>query len=437
MKRTATALALALAAAALLTGASVWEGAAATAAAGELPESGYYVATNAFPRNTVVDVKNLENDKTIRAIVSGGLDSPGLLASLSREAAAAIGMSSRDIGRVRMTMPADPIAFARFNEGFEPSGDPDHDPKAAIAAATAPALAPAESPVPELLPEEAVELAETEPQIEAAPPIEAEAPIAAPEEEIPVDLAEIAEDGEAADPLEVDPEIAEAAPEPAMAIAPVEEAGAAEIAVAPEPAAEEPAVEEAAPAEIAVMDEAATEIPIEEAPVDEPAELAAVPEAEPVLPPPASEVVDVTLVPAEERPPELSEGMDLPAEAEVAPLAEPVIPEPAPAAVAVIQDESPQPPASRVPNFSAPVIADLEKGKYYLQIGAFGKAEAVEAEIAKHGKSYPLAIQSAGSAEKPVYRVLLGPVNLGESGALLQRFKRSGYRDAFVKQGSL
>jgi hypothetical protein len=35
-----------------------------------------------------------------------------------------------------------------------------------------------------------------------------------------------------------------------------------------------------------------------------------------------------------------------------------------------------------------------------------------------------------------VYRVLVGPVNLGESGALLQRFKRSGYKDAFIKQGS-
>ncbi|GAB1484354.1 hypothetical protein MASR2M78_31720 [Treponema sp.] len=46
------------------------------AASGELPESGYFVATNSFPRNTVVDIKNLENDKSIRAIVSGSLIPP-------------------------------------------------------------------------------------------------------------------------------------------------------------------------------------------------------------------------------------------------------------------------------------------------------------------------------------------------------------------------
>jgi hypothetical protein len=42
---------------------------------------------------------------------------------------------------------------------------------------------------------------------------------------------------------------------------------------------------------------------------------------------------------------------------------------------------------------------------------------------------------NSGTMEKPVYRILIGPVNLGESGALLQRFKLR-YNDAFVRQGS-
>lgn len=75
-----------------LMGASIWEGAAAMAAGGELPEKGYYIATNSFPRNTMVDVVNLENGKTLRAIVVGGVDTPGLLGILSREAATAIGL---------------------------------------------------------------------------------------------------------------------------------------------------------------------------------------------------------------------------------------------------------------------------------------------------------------------------------------------------------
>lgn len=116
----------------LMLAASVWEGTAVVAVAGELPEAGYYISTNSFPRNTVVDIKNLETNKTVRAIVAGGLDSPGLLAALSREAASAIGLDPKNVGRVRITMPADPIAFSRFTEGMGSSGDPDYDPKAAI-----------------------------------------------------------------------------------------------------------------------------------------------------------------------------------------------------------------------------------------------------------------------------------------------------------------
>jgi cell division septation protein DedD len=83
--------------------------------------------------------------------------------------------------------------------------------------------------------------------------------------------------------------------------------------------------------------------------------------------------------------------------------------------------------------FSVPVISELEKGKYYVQLGAFSQPASVEDALTKLDKSYPLTVQSSGSADKPTYRLLVGPVNRGESGALLQRFKRSGYGDAFVK----
>jgi hypothetical protein len=83
-----------------LSGASVWEGAAAVSSGGEFPDSGFYVATNSFPRNTVVDITNLETGKTVRGIVAAGLDSPGLLAMISKECAEAIGLQSRSIGRI-------------------------------------------------------------------------------------------------------------------------------------------------------------------------------------------------------------------------------------------------------------------------------------------------------------------------------------------------
>jgi cell division septation protein DedD len=85
-------------------------------------------------------------------------------------------------------------------------------------------------------------------------------------------------------------------------------------------------------------------------------------------------------------------------------------------------------------SFSAPVISSLEKGKYYLQLGAFSKPDLVESALTRIGGAYPLAVQAGGSPERPLYRILVGPVNLGESSALLQRFKGNGYRDAFVRQ---
>ncbi|MCL2440293.1 MAG: septal ring lytic transglycosylase RlpA family protein [Treponema sp.] len=95
---------------------SPWEGAAGIASDGELPASGFFVATNSFPRNSVVDITNIENGRTIRVVVANTLNSPGLLAIVSREAAEFIGMRSGSISRIRMLSPSDPIAYQRFNE---------------------------------------------------------------------------------------------------------------------------------------------------------------------------------------------------------------------------------------------------------------------------------------------------------------------------------
>jgi cell division septation protein DedD len=85
------------------------------------------------------------------------------------------------------------------------------------------------------------------------------------------------------------------------------------------------------------------------------------------------------------------------------------------------------------PEFPVPVISELERGKYYLQLGSYSRSDLVKNALAKIDKSYPLAVQTQGKPGEPVYLLLVGPVNQGESGALLQRFKRSGFGDAFVK----
>jgi len=110
----------------LFQGASPWEGSAAVAPNGELPITGFYIATNAYPKNTVVDITNIESGKKTRVIVSNTLTSPGLLAVVSREAAELIGMRAGSISRIRMIQPSDPMAYMRFTESMA-KGTPEYD----------------------------------------------------------------------------------------------------------------------------------------------------------------------------------------------------------------------------------------------------------------------------------------------------------------------
>ncbi|GAB6393254.1 MAG: SPOR domain-containing protein [Treponematales bacterium] len=561
MKKTSFAACAALALLLFMNASSVWEGSAASAAGGDLPERGYYVATNSFPRNTVVDITNLENSQAIRAIVSSGLESPGLMALLSRDAADAIGLKSKSVGRVRLSQPADPLAFSRFNERRGMSGDPDYDPKALvkantpladeaepeIAAAPEPApseAAPAPAPVPEKIvdipddytPPEALKKPESiasapvpAPEKPPAPPTAAApmkppapAPAAAPEPAPAVASPEKAESvAKASSPAPAESQRTAKAPEPApapaqekptlpqTAAAPVKQPPAAaapareeapakapsptesgRVAKVPTPAPEKPSAPQtaatpkkppatapAAPEPTPARDETAAKAPA-------PAESGRAARAPEPAPAAAQGEPEVALVPANERPPEHQEAKTLPPESEVAALPqkpreapkpekaaspdpgsmidpirklEPPAPAPtqedidpskiippipsrtAQAAPPAMAPQSappelrPAPPAPPKTNFSAPTITELEKGKYYLQLAALTKEEAVEAALAKLGGSLPAAVQTSGSPDKPVYRILVGPVNMGESGALLQRFKGSGYKDAFVR----
>ncbi len=193
-----------------------------------------------------------------------------------------------------------------------------------------------------------------------------------------------------------------------------------------------------------------------------------VPEATaPVPPTQTAGPVDLALVPAESRPPKAEPDTSLSAQAEVAPITEPKpqgqesipldVPQVAPLPTASLPGSTapgkvPETahgatkaplPASVPPvgptaksesvNFGVPVIERLQKGSYYVQVAALSKEQLVQDAIHQLGPTYPLAVQRAGTPDKPLYRVLVGPINQGESAALLQRFKRIGYSDAFIK----
>jgi hypothetical protein len=178
------------------------------------------------------------------------------------------------------------------------------------------------------------------------------------------------------------------------------------------------------------------------------------------IPASATEHYDYTLVPAEDRPPHNSIGGFISPEDIIPPIGTtgretasasisqipaddfvtPVTPEEADIALtppeALVPAEEhfiAQAPPEERPPFPVAPVSGLEGGKYYVQIAAFNRPELIESALNRIGGHYPLTIQNAGSDTEPVYRLLLGPLNLGESGAMLQRMKSIGYTDAFVR----
>jgi hypothetical protein len=538
-----------------LAGASVWEGAAALAPRGELPEEGYYVATNSFPPNTVVDITNLETGRSIRATVASGLNTLGLLAVLSPDAASRIGLGTKTIGRIRMTQPEDPIAFARFTEGQVASGDPDYDPAAMLAVSTyADAQARAASgqadggPTADAGARKLPERAASSEGAPEAPPSSVYNPPGsleyteyndyAPNSIVSIGRASAAPQTPPAyladdwdkdwDEMSHSAYFSEGEDSPEQSNYPIWEQGGSVGKPESQGTAEEPLdpweevwretgssqgrlVMEAQSSARSSGEEssAGTQLLIQQ-PIQN-------------APPGTGEVLEYSLIPAEERPPSpgpeppaplpespqaaalideslfidsieklredraraadaarlaeerrateeaarlaeerrLAENAarlaeerraadaDLPqvtlvlprvAAIESAPPAREISPEP-PLEIQLITGSSPStaplPERSTAPSFSVPVniITEMEKGKYYVQLGVFRNVASVESALLGIDSGYPLNVQNTGDAGKPLYRLLVGPVNLGESGALVRHFKDFGYQDAYIRHG--
>jgi cell division protein FtsN len=105
----------------------------------------------------------------------------------------------------------------------------------------------------------------------------------------------------------------------------------------------------------------------------------------------------------------------------------------APVVVPQVLPALPLIPAWALGKFSIPMILDLERGKYYVQVGAYSRHDTLNNAAGRIDKVYPLKVQISGSETKPLYRLVIGPLNQGEAQAHLQRFKKTGYDDAFVR----
>ncbi|MDR0324367.1 MAG: SPOR domain-containing protein [Treponema sp.] len=526
------------------SGASPWEGAASMAPEGELPGVGFYVATNSFPKNTVVDITNLETNRSVRAIVANSLDSRGLLAIVSREAAELIGMRTGSINRIRMVQPSDPIAYTRFLEGLasgipgfyyaseineevyvqesnneEPFVMPVNSSRNEITALGSGITGPSYILEPEwnqreIINEGGQSVSETAYNEEAGRQAVEEAVRAAAEqlarERAEQEAALIAAEEAARDEalMAAEEQLARERAERLAALKAVEEAEITEAArlaaqeaaraeaerLAAETSAretsereaeliaeEERYIRERAEQEAALIsaDEAARNEAfmaaeeqlareraerlaalkaVEEAEITEAARLAAeeaarneaAREAEKIeaerlaaqeaararaeaerlaAEASARERLEYTLVPSEERPPEntiygINPADIIPEIALPAPNEQPRQP-----AAAISEQPRPPAPASKLTNFSVQNITELAYGSYYVQIAAFESSSSVENVLRQIDRSFKPVVFQTGN----MYRILLGPLNQGESAAVLQRFKSIGYTDAFVR----
>jgi rare lipoprotein A (peptidoglycan hydrolase) len=457
-----TILATVIVSALLFVSATVWEGVSDVETAVDKPGN-FSIATNAFPRNTVVDITNLENGKKVRVRVVSGLETNGLLATLSRNVADTLDLRNNGTCRIRMTQPEDEIAFAHFKLGpIAPAVTTALDNEVPSAVTAAPA---ATELIVNVIPVAVVAAEETL------------SPTTTTTTAKPVDNTPIAESliNAYADAQAVSDETVVAAlPE---STAETFTAAATEMAVAnnglktTEPYLEDSFVptamitaigaEPAAPAEMIPL--AAIEL------VAQPAHAATTQQSWTTTPQsqttiqvtaPQSQTTEtqsavvptvvtgnkkpavastgnpspVNIVPSENRLPQANQVaidpqyLAPPIKTEsAAQTTRPIAATPASTTSTYTGAQTPFSP------FQAPLISSMEPNKWYVQVGVFTRAEYVEDEINRIGSGYPLAIQNVGTDTSPLFRVLLGPLNQGESSAMLKRFQSIGYTDAFVR----
>ena len=402
---------LALAASVLFVSATIWEGSASVVPARDLPGETYSIATNHFPRNTVVDVTNLENNRSVRVLVVSGLSNSGLLATLSRGAADSIGMNGDSVRRVRITQPSDSIAFAHIRRGplpdlTETGATPSPSGAGALADPSAETSDPeaadlVSSALPALLLEEATSY-------------------------VHVMMEEIIDD-------DLDDQIAaHPFPVPDNVMPEVTPAVLGPVANLTLTRMHEPLIYipdfrftfvSTEPNSAGYISMEYTLVPTEKR--LPPAEDHVIPQ-EYIIPPIERELFAEPVPPIDPvRIVEPTQPMVRPTPREI-PFIPPVY---APLQEVVPSDFSP---------FHAPLVSSLERDMWYVQLGAFAHHNSVEEEISRIAMAYPypLLIQNIGTDTNPMFRVLLGPLNQGESAAVLRRVRSVGNTQAFVRQAN-
>lgn len=415
---------------------SFWDGTAAVQLGDAAFTSGLFAVSNAFARDTEIVVEDRATGKTTTARVVGRLDDRlDILVLLSPAAALPLGLEQGEIAfvRVKVKQPTPVETASILAEGAATSSDPDRLPPPAAGAAAAETARTSE---PTEASAETAEASAEKAPAEAATP--AEQIVASTEDsDFLAGLAARSPQKQLFLPPREDEMFAYQEP-----VEPPAEPPAQTVEVAEQPAETEAASVEAASAP-QIASDAGPSAPQETA---EPVALAeAQPPAE-TLPELVETLVATAPEPQTEPVRPLAEPEAVAAEAPTtAAVAKPVE---APAATVVEKPsaagahsaagkpaEAAQPAAGEMP---AVVLTALElpgAGAYtwYLQLAAYSTETLAKETAARLSPTYPALVIAPAAGSRPLYRVVIGPLNRAESGTLLAYFRQRGFPDAFVR----
>lgn len=77
-------------------------------------------------------------------------------------------------------------------------------------------------------------------------------------------------------------------------------------------------------------------------------------------------------------------------------------------------------------------LAQLESGKYYVQIATLAQQENIDKLLAEYGGKYPFVMVPMKSGK--AMQMMVGPLNVDEYGAIMAKFKNLGFKDAFLRK---
>ena len=98
-------------------------------------------------------------------------------------------------------------------------------------------------------------------------------------------------------------------------------------------------------------------------------------------------------------------------------------------------EEKPEEKSAVPVNEIKPVSSKLEKGKTYVQIVIYDDKYNRDDVLKKYGKKYPMVVEERLVKNNTRYTIFVGPLKPDETGAVLERFKQLGFKDAFLKKG--